>query len=236
MRIVLDYEIQPSIIPRNYQRAFISLIKKLIENISPRLFIEYYKEQNKMKPFTFGVYFPKLEGNANEMLSVGNLVKLNISTLSAQLATDIYNGFINTFDHYWNSEGGSITFKPIKASLSKPVHIDSSELVFKTLSPFLITCKGESNEFLLPGEEGFLEGLKFATNECARVFLNKDSDIDIQFEPIKMNRHIIYHYKKMPTNKGVFRIKAEPEILQMIYDIGIGVHRSQGFGMLEVVR
>jgi len=46
----------------------------------------------------------------------------------------------------------------------------------------------------------------------------------------------LYHYKKMPATKGIFKIKSKPEILQMIYDIGLGVHRSQGFGMMEVVR
>jgi CRISPR-associated endoribonuclease Cas6 len=35
---------------------------------------------------------------------------------------------------------------------------------------------------------------------------------------------------------GTFKLKSEPEILQLIYDVGLGVRRSQGFGMLEVVR
>ncbi|MFZ5948366.1 MAG: CRISPR-associated endoribonuclease Cas6 [Stygiobacter sp.] len=234
MRITLDYEITPDVIPKNNGRAFISLIKKLIQETDPLLFNDYYN-QHKLKPFTFGTYFPQLQGNENDKLKVGNIVKLNFSTSSIQLATNIYNGFIKTPEHFWRNNGSSITFKPLKAFLNKQTIITKSEHWFKTLSPFLISNKGESNEFLLPSEDGFIEGLQFSLNECAKEFLGIDEKVEFEFEQINMKRHVIYHYKKMPTNKGVFRMKAEPAILQMIYDIGIGVHRSQGFGMLEVV-
>lgn len=235
MRLTLDYGISPDVIPKNYGRGFISLIKKLIENTDPLLFNDFYN-QHKLKPFTFGTYFPQLKGTQNDMLNVGKFVKVNFSTSSLQLATNIYNGFIKTPEHFWNNNGSSITFKPLKAFLTKQTTINKNEHWFKTLSPFLITNKGESNEFLLPGEDGFIEGLQFSLNECAKEFLGVDEKVEFEFEPVNMKRHVIYHYKKMPTNKGIFRMKAEPEILQMIYDIGIGVHRSQGFGLLEVVK
>lgn len=235
MRITLDYEISPEVIPKNYGRGFISLIKKLIENTDELLFNDFYN-QHKLKPFTFGTYFPNLQGNHKDKLKVGELVKVNFSTSSIQLATNIYNGFVKTPEHFWQNNGSSISFKPLKAFLNREIKLAKNEYVFKTLSPFLISNKGNSNEFLLPGEEGFMEGLQFSLNECAKEFLGVNENIEFEFEPVNMKRHVIYHYKKMPTNKGLFRMKAEPEILQMIYDIGIGVHRSQGFGLLEVVK
>ena len=235
MRITLDYEISPDVIPKNYGRGFISLIKKLIENTDPLLFNDYYN-QHKLKPFTFGTYFPLLQSNESDKLNVGEVVKVNFSTSSYQLATNIYNGFLKTPKHFWQNNGSSITFKPIKASLNKQTIITKEEHWFKTLSPFLISNIGESNEFLLPSEDGFIEGLQFSLNECAKEFLGVDEKIEFEFEPVDMKRHVIYHYKKMPTNKGIFRMKAEPEVLQMIYDVGIGVHRSQGFGLLEVMK
>jgi len=235
MRLKLDFEIKEEVIPRNYGRGFISLIKKMIEVADPLLFYDYY-EQHKLKPFTFGVYFPNIKGNSGDRINVGNKVVLNFSTSSLQLATNIYNGFLKTPEHFWQNNGSSVTFKPIKAFLNQNTTITKSEHLFKTLSPFLINNEGGSNEFLLPGEHGFIEGLEFALNECAKEFLSVDKKIEFEFEPVDMKMHVLYHYKKMPTNKGVFRLKADPEILQMVYDIGIGVHRSQGFGMLEVVK
>lgn len=235
MRLKLDFEIKEEVIPKNYGRGFISLIKKMIEVTDPLLFYDYY-EQHKLKPFTFGVYFPNLKGNDGDKINVGNKVVMNFSTSSFQLATNIYNGFLKVGEHFWQNNGSSVTFIPLKAFLHQQKRITKNEHWFKTLSPFLINNIGDSNVFLLTGEKGFMEGLTFSLNECAKEFLRMKENVEFEFESIDMKRKVIYHYQKMPTNIGVFRLKAAPEILQMVYDIGIGVHRSQGFGLLEVVR
>ncbi|MDF1612359.1 CRISPR-associated endoribonuclease Cas6 [Stygiobacter electus] len=234
MRITLDYEITPDVIPKNNGRAFISLIKKLIQETDPLLFKDYYN-QHKLKPFTFGTYFPQLQGNENDKLKVGNIVKLNFSTSSLQLTTNIYNGFREVKEHTWQNNSSTILFKPIRAFLQPNKKIDREEITVKTLSPLLVNNIGDSNKFLLPGEEGFKEGLEFSVRECAKEFLNDNSDFPFEFEVKAWKRRVLYHYKKMPSTTGIFTIKSKPEILQMIYDVGIGVHRSQGFGLLEVV-
>lgn len=234
MRLHLEYEISPDVIPKNYGRGFISLIKKLIQETDPLLFNDFYN-QHKLKPFTFGTYFPLLQGNENDKLKVGEVVKVNFSTSSLQLATNIYNGFMKVKEHKWQNNGSSINFKPVRAFLQPNKKIDKEEITVKTLSPLLINNIGDSNKFLLPGEEGFLEGLEFSVRECAKEFLNDSSDFPFEFEVKAWKRRVLYHYKKMLSTIGVFTIKSKPEILQMIYDVGLGVHRSQGFGMLEVV-
>ncbi len=236
MRLILDYEITPDVIPKNYGRGFISLVKKLIEETNPLLFNEYYNYPHKLKPFTFGTYFPQLQGNQNDKLKVGEIVKINFSTSSIKLATNIYNGFLKVKEHTWQNNGSAINFKPLRAFLQPNRKVNKEEIVIKTLSPLVINNKGDSNKFLLPEEEGFLEGLEFSVRECAKEFLNDTSTFNFEFEVIHWRRVVLYHYKKMPATKGIFKIKSKPEILQMIYDIGLGVHRSQGFGMMEVVK
>lgn len=235
MRITLDYEISPDVIPKNYSRGFISLIKKLIEETDPLLFNDFYN-QHKLKPFTFGTYFPQLQGNEGDKLKVGELVKVNFSTSSLQLATNIYNGFMKVKEHEWQNNGSSINFKPVRAFLQPNKKIDREEITVKTLSPLLVNNLGDSNKFLLPGEEGFLKGLEFSVRECAKEFLGEDSNFPFEFEVKAPKRRVVYHYNKMPSTTGLITIKSKPEILQMIYDVGLGVHRSQGFGMMEVVR
>lgn len=234
MRLTLDYEITPDVIPKNYGRGFISLIKKLIEETDSLLFNDYYN-QHKLKPFTFGTYFPQLQGNENDKLKVGEIVKVNFSTSSIQLATNIYNGFLKVKEHTWQNNGNSINFKPLRAYLQPDKKIDKENIVVKTLSPLLVNNIGDSNKFLLPGEEGFSEGLEFSVSECAKEFLCYNSNFPFEIEVKVWKRRVLYHYKKMPSTIGIFEIKSKPEILQMIYDVGLGVHRSQGFGMVEVV-
>lgn len=229
MRLTIDYEMDGNKLPRDYLRGFMSLVKEIIKKEDSFLFEQYFKK-HKLKPFTFGVYFPELKGNDGEMLNVGSKLKFNFSTSSLELVTYFYNGYQKIKDYpIFNNK-----ISPKHFTLHKNLAIIKGEIIFKTLSPFLVNNLGESNKFLFPYEDGFMEGLKFSVNECVKEFLGKEK-IEIEFEPLAMKRKVIYHYQKMPTNVGVFKLKAEPEVLKMIYDIGIGVHRSQGFGMLEVV-
>ncbi|MHB8338534.1 MAG: CRISPR-associated endoribonuclease Cas6 [Ignavibacteriaceae bacterium] len=230
MRLTIDYEMSGDKLPRDYLRGFISLIKASFERANKNLFLTYYVKP-RLKPFTFGVYFPELQGNDGIMLKVGTKVRLNFSSNNPELITYIYNSFHN-IKEYQLFENKLMLQNVVLHPLKK---IHGNEKVFKTISPFLVNYKGESNKYLWPDENGFEEGLIFSIKECAKEFLNKAVD-EVSFEPIELKKLSIYHYQKTPTNKGLFKLKADEDVLQMVYDIGIGIHRSQGFGMLEVVR
>jgi len=219
-----------NLLPRNYLKAFISLIKSAFQRADENFYNEYYLEP-KLKPFTFSVYFPELKGNEGTYLNVGEKIKFNFSSNNHMIITYLYNSFLE-IKEYPIFDNKIFLQKII---LHPPKKIHGTEKIFKTLSPFLVNNKGDSNKFLWPEEEGFYEGLIFSIKECANEFLNKEVT-SIDFEPLQMRKLPVYHYQKMPTNKGLFKLKADEEILQMVYDVGIGVHRSQGFGMLEVVK
>ncbi len=115
------------------------------------------------------------------------------------------------------------------------IKIHSEIVTFKTISPILISNIGSSEWYILPGEEGFLEGLNFSIGEMAKKFLNR-AEFNLEFKPKFIKRKILRHYNMhMSSFTGVFEIKSDPEILQIIYDAGLGVRRGQGFGMLELV-
>lgn len=240
MRLSVDYEMSGELLPKDYRSGFMSLIKKAIQEAHPLLFEEYYMRR-KLKPFTFSVYFPRMKGSENGSIRVGSEVRLNFSTSSLELATHLYNGFrsekIKSFPLFQNL----ITRKDI--NLRRTEDIRTSEVVFKTASSVLVNNKGDSHRYLLPGEPGFLEGLQFSINEVAREFLKRISDVPFEFEVFErsgersVKRRVVSHYNQsMSSMVGSFTLKSEPEILQLIYDVGLGVRRSQGFGMLEVVK
>jgi CRISPR-associated endoribonuclease Cas6 len=220
-------------LPVDYRRGFVSLIKAALEKSNPRLF-EYYYSEHRLKPFTFSVYFPALQKSGKVgKLHVGKKVKFNFSTSSQELATYTYNGIIKN-RHYPLFEN-EISFR--SAYLLPPKIIKSQEVIFKTISPVLINNKGASDRYLLPDEEGFRDGLNFAVEEICGNFLNGQTVTKIDFEPLKIKRKVIWHYGQHRSGFiGLFCIRGERELLQLIYDIGLGMRRNQGFGMLEVVR
>lgn len=238
MRLTIDYEMSGDKIPKDYRRGFASLIKNAIENCNPKLYEYYYTGEFKMKPFTFGIYFPQGTKKNGDGFYVGNQFKLNFSTSSIELATHIYNGF-----HRLKIDGYPLfdnIAKPTRSFLHRNFVVRRNEILFKTISPVLVITKGsnikEYPKYLLPGEEGFEEGLEFSVRECAKEFLETNNDFEFEVEVKTFKKITLWHYNQwMSSFNGIIEIKSPPEVLQMIYDIGLGVRRSQGFGMLEVV-
>lgn len=233
MRFSIFYSLSDKFLPIDYRRGFLSLMKKAIEeSTKPTLKTIFYSE-HKLKPFTFSVYFPSLgKEKHNGTLPVGDKAIVNFSTSSLELATHLYNGFLKVkeFPLFQNS------LKFEKIQMRQNVNIHSNTVTFKTISPILINNIGSSEWYILPGEEGFLDGLNFSVSEMAKAFLDR-TEFDLEFKPKFIKRKILRHYNMhMSSFTGVFEIKSDTEILQMIYDIGLGVRRGQGFGMLEVIK
>ncbi len=232
MRFSIFYSLSDKFLPIDYRRGFLSLMKKAIEESTKPALKRVFYSEHKLKPFTFSVYFPRLgKENQNGTLPVGDKAVLNFSTSSKELAAHLYNGFLKVkeFPIFQNC------LKFEKIQMRQNVIINSDTVIFKTISPILISNIGSSEWYILPGEEGFLEGLKFSVEEMAKEFLGI-TEFVFEFKPKFIKRKILRHYNMhMSSFTGVFEIKSDPIILQMIYDAGLGVRRGQGFGMLDVV-
>ncbi len=232
MRLSIEYQMSNPLLPKDYRSGYTSLIKAALEQSNQELWERYYS-QRTLKPFTFCIYFPQIKGSENGHFNVGNQCRLTFSTSSLELGTYLYNGFRKITTHpLFQSE------LKLKRIWMQPVQeIRTSEVVFKTASPVLVNNLGKADWYLLPGQEGFIDGLNFAVGEICKAFLNRTGDILLEFVPLQIKRKVVRHYNMdMSSFVGVFKLKSDPEVLQLIYDVGLGVRRSQGFGMLEVVK
>jgi len=253
IRLEIAATLEKSVLPMDYRSGFASLLKEAMRRKNPCLFERYYAQGHTLKPFTFSAYFPGLRGNRGELLDVGDKVVFRFSTASPELAATIYNGLRDVtcyplFDNRLFIQ--RVVFSPQKI-------IRLHRATFKTSSPVLVNCKGNPNWYLLPGEEGFEEALSFAVRETARIFLHEcyqtltvrlESDSSGKPPEHNQSRHILTmrlttHRRKVVRHYnmnrqgfvGTFELAADPALLNLIYAIGLGVHRSQGFGMLELV-
>ncbi len=248
MRLAIEYEVGRGIFPKDYRSGILSLIKKAITHTRPELYEVYYSRW-RLKPFTFAVYFPEMKGSHNGGFDVGSKLRLTISTSSLELGTHLYNGFLSpalkNYQLFQTQSEYATTLERKRISLLPATRIHSTDVVFKTASPVLVNQKRENKTdwYLLPWDDGFLDSLRFIVNETAKEFLRGYNDVSVEFDPMgeeakkSIKRKVITHYNQsMSTMVGVFKLKSDPEVLQLIYDVGLGVRRSQGFGMLEVVK
>ena len=232
MRLRAFYNLESPLIPIEYRRGFASLLKTALQNSNQQFYEKLYSALHVLKPFTFSIYLPELSGQEGEYFNVGHRAVLNFSTSSYELGTYLYNGLLTlrSFPLFSNM----LTLSDI--TLTRITTVSQDAVIFKTLSPVLINTKGKPNWYLLPGQDGFDEGLRFAVREITRNFLKTESD-SIAFKPINTKRKVVRHYNmNMQGVIGTFELRSQPKVLNLIYQIGLGVRRSQGFGMLEIVR
>jgi CRISPR-associated endoribonuclease Cas6 len=232
MRFTASYKLINKYLPVDYRRGFAALLKESLKTANKDLFIRYYERLHVLKPFTFTVYFPELAGEEGSRFNVGSRAILHFSTSSYEVGTYIYNGLLahSMFPLFEN------TLELVHLYLRRPIILKQEAVVFKAMSPVLVNNKGNPDWYLLPGESGFDEGLRFAISEVARAFL-ENGDVDIEFHPIRIQRKVVRHYNMdMQGFTGIFELRGHPEVLNLIYQVGLGVRRSQGFGMLEVVQ
>ncbi len=193
--------------------------------------------ERKIEDFMIGILSPEFYWYVSSPYYqfLGVLAK----ELRTQKKVKIYNTYF---------EVASVRFVPVP-------EFSENEAQFTCLSPMTVVKKEGNNghthkRFIFPDQEDFFQTLE---NDLKSKFklINKreieNLDFDLEFDEAyvkKKNNRIT----KVITLEGdskfqqqvrcvlaPFKIKAEPEILQMIYDVGIGQMNSMGFGMVEIV-
>jgi len=126
--------------------------------------------------------------------------------------------------------------------LEKPFF--DERLIFRTLSPItvystLMKADGSKKTYYYsPYESEFNELLKRNLMKKASI-LHKRFSEDFKIIPLnrKKCREVIVKYKGTVIKawEGIFKVKGDPELLEVMYDAGLGSKNSAGFGMMEVV-
>jgi CRISPR-associated endoribonuclease Cas6 len=252
---------QNVIIPPDYRRYLLSMLKEAFKKSGSdgEDFFENMYSGNTQKPFTFSAYFP-LEEESQKLR--GEFFSFFFSTNDYEFLMRVYNG-LNSIKGF-NLFGQNI--KEVKHFFLFPERrFDKDEVVFKTLSPFLVRNTEDGDYYLVPqnlidqkkfkyankkdgedivvSENDIIDSLKKNILSLVKRYLGFDFDENnlmitlekISLSPAKHGSKESKFTMTLPAMKGFIRIKASPEVLKLIYDIGIGARRSEGFGMLEVV-
>ena len=84
------------------------------------------------------------------------------------------------------------------------------------------------------GEESFYGSKPFLQGEIRRISQRIKGSVELL--PLELKRVVVKHMGTYHTGfKGIFELSSSSKMLQFLYDAGIGIRTSQGFGMLELV-
>ncbi len=246
------------IIPPDYRRYLLSLIKEAFKRSSTdgKEFLEATYSDNKMKPFTFSAYIP-IEKVEEESILNGKYINFYFSTNDYEFLMRIYNGLIAISQNKGNFKLFDRDFSLQHFFLMPEKKIEKDKITFKTLSPFLVRDTEDGDYYLaLEGlnqkefkylksvkEDRFIEALVCHLKSLSQQYLGYEpssitiNNINLTLSPAKHGSSNPEHENfsiTLPALKGTLTIQAPIEVLQLVYDVGIGARRSEGFGMLEV--
>jgi CRISPR-associated endoribonuclease Cas6 len=237
MRIKMVFQLEKPELDIEYRRAILSLLKKSFQQASETVYKKLYETGTTMKPFTFGVYLEKPEFREDTVLLQSREITLNFSTSETKLGIYFYNFLVkNRFVPFPLAKGNSLS-RP-RFRLVKELPITSSEIVFKTLTPFLVRDhnRDEGKDVYLAKEDpNFVSQLEWSLGNMIEVMMERKEGVKV--EPVKLSEKIpIKHYgQRLDGYKGIIKMTGSPEVLEFIYRCGCGSRRSEGFGYLEVV-
>lgn len=243
-------------IPKWFRQGLLYMIKEALKKSGEdgELFYKRWYSFNRSKPFTFFAFFPlKREGDKNVL--DGDYFKFLFSTNNEEFLMRIYSGLNAISSTGFKCFGYDAEI--VSYNLMPEKKFTSNKAKFKTLSPFLLRNSENGDYYLCPMNDLFTRKVnpgKFKywvgvdENEfkqrlrenLVRITGREVSLLSIQLidiVPVICGSKNTSH-KFIATYPGIkahLELQARPEVLKIIYDIGIGARRSEGFGMLEVI-
>lgn len=243
MRLKLTFKgNEPFNLTRDYRRFFISLLKRTFQ--ASELDENIYNKK-EYKPYTFSVWLGK-EFEIEKEIKNCDTLSLLFSSGGPVIITNFYNGALTL-----KKQGGMLFNKhnlTITEILLLPYQkINASSVLFKTIGVSVLNDptadkKDFKKWYIIPDDdlEKFNKCLLQRTNSRYQYITQKAGVQQIRLVllpefPIKET--IVEHYGGYVRGfRGIFKLEGSPEILQFVYDYGLGIRTGQGFGLLEIIK
>jgi len=220
-------------VPVDFRRHLISFIKRILSDTP--FFSRFKTDRPGFSPYVFGVSFARLLEKNSCCFKIKPPVVMTFSTGFYELLAGACNGAI---------------------LLKREVSVLGLCLTHINLLPLLKICKDKARFKLVGhtvfrGKNGYVgagdpESIEEAINThlqkklsfFSQQYGNHNFEIFTKIRVVdasRLQKGVCYHYGgNLTTVRGEVILAGKPELLQFIYDFGLGVRNGQGFGLVEV--
>ncbi len=225
----------PFEIPMNYKYQVQSALFIKLEEISSSDFWHNsgFGEAEIFKLFLIGPLVGKYTTDGKKLIFEES-ISLEIRSPLFEFCDDIQRSFelnpsIKLFDRRLSLAEMTLT----------NYHINTNQSLFRTVTPILVITKNENRQmqFISPDDERFTQRL---VDNIYKKFsaLYQEEPPQIKIDVIESGRRVITKYKEIgfAAYHCVLSIEAPPQMLEFIYNSGLGNRNSQGFGMIRRIR
>nr|WP_281415013.1 CRISPR-associated endoribonuclease Cas6 [Fusibacter paucivorans] len=187
---------------------------------------------------TFAMYMPIADIKVEHIELRAPKMSVTLSTPDLSMGIMLHNALLKQEGHTYVYKTYEMTLEPLKI-LNTPT-IFSQRIRAKTLSPILVRMKTEDNRdiYLTNNAPEFVQRLNEIVEARIRILeptlLNAYQSTGIIIETSQLKKVVVKHYgQTIDGNRGIFEIASSPEILNFIYQSGLGSRCNFGFGCFE---
>lgn len=231
-------EMKEPFLPKDNRPFFVSLIKKALSESSGTLFQSLYSE-NTMKKMTFSVRLNR-PAFKRDVIELGGInIDLSVSTSDPAFSVDLYNSVITLRGRdfpFLNKHHACVR----RVSIENHKAINADSVCVKFISPLVLRSheKGKRDSYSTFEDSNFQERFFTVVSEQLKklhgIELKRGELEIIPLNPFKTVSMIFGNM--IPCSLGSYEIRADREVLNVLYQDGAGSRRSEGCGMFEIVR
>ncbi len=253
-KIILNIEklIYGNALPLNYQYEQSAVIYKILsrasENYSDWLHNNGFTlESKQFKLFTYSrLFIPRytIDKERARIIINSDTVEWYVSFLPEESTEKFVQGVFMNQTFQLGNQKNMVQFRVQNIEVLPSPHFEG-EMVFETLSPICIALRNENGktDYLSPSDVRAKESILSSLLNRYQAFYGKpySGTLHFVFEVLNTPKPVLITFKAgTPEETKVkgymcrFKIQINEELMKIMYESGIGMKGSQGWGMVKV--
>ena len=245
MRLELQMSLLKPQIDTDYRRIVISYLKFALEHCEEgRFFEKFYKKRNNInKDYSFSTVFHNPKFTKEKIYFDKNEMKI-IFSCSDQKRTGLifHTAFLSVLNMKFPLANGNYMMLK-KIVQKKEVLITEPVVYFQTMLGNGLCVREHDREtnrdlFITCEDKEFTDKAEtIIRNQLQIAGFYKNQYEDIKIEPVDCKKIVVKHYGIfVDLTVGILKISGDMNVVQYLYQSGVGSHHASGFGALNVVR
>ena len=240
MRCTLTFELPEAVFPADSARLMIGFLKKTIESYDETLYEKLFGNgQTQMKSYAYSLYLPVERFENGQFILNQPFFRMTFTSCSLEEFGMFFAAFANQKEVPYHSKG-EYQFTLKELTILKNEKVLSEQVVAKFMSPLSVLkhdVETGRKTFYTVEDEGFAEALKDTLQYQIKTLaphlsLDEFEIIPLQVRTVKVS---LYNVKTNAT-RGSFYLSGSKELLQFLYDAGIGNNRGAGCGLFNIIQ
>lgn len=244
MRLMLQLytDLQGKTLPAEYRGAIISLHKRALTDYADGKYFEEFYQGNHTKAFSFAVGLPKGVQFSQDTILLPkpeSRITLTISTADPRTAVILSNAFLAMKGKTHPVKDNVLRIEKVVMIPEKTVSQTGHVMLIRMLAPLCIREHiDHKDRYITIEDDDFAQQFTrvIAYQLKDRTEFTEEEKQSVQLIPYEMKKAVIRHYgQKIACSLGTAVLTASPQVLNYLYQSGMGSRRSAGFGLFDIV-